>query len=128
VKRKVGRRRSQTSPAGFHWKPLEEKLIRLALDDAAQPGEIANSATKLGASLRKRGIRPENLLQPASQIPAFGSVDYGSMIMSFGQYKGLSLNQIDRDYLTWVEANCQRSRPEMCKAIARFLESRRQGD
>jgi hypothetical protein len=41
---------------------LERKLIWLALNEAAQPGEVRNSAVALIQSLRKRGLRPEAMI------------------------------------------------------------------
>ena len=45
--------------------PKEEKITRLALDDAAQEGERAAAALKLIESLRARGVSVEDLQEDA---------------------------------------------------------------
>jgi hypothetical protein len=105
--------------------PLEQKLIRLALDDAAAPGEVLNASVSLIKSLRKRGVRPEALLQPAAngvtRSAPRQAPDYGSTILSFGKFRGFRIREVDPDYLRWVLGNCQLSCPAICKAIQRFL-------
>jgi hypothetical protein len=41
--------------------PQEEKIARLALDPAAEPGEIASAADKLIRSWRERGMTVEKM-------------------------------------------------------------------
>jgi hypothetical protein len=79
--------------------PLEQKLIRLALDDAAAPGEVLNASVSLIKSLRKRGVRPEALLQPAAngvtRSAPRQAPDYGSTILSFGKFRGFRIREVD---------------------------------
>ena len=61
---------SVTASTAEGFTQLELKLLTLALDKAAQPGEIRNSALKLIESLRRRGLRPESLILGSQLQPA----------------------------------------------------------
>ena len=59
---------------------IELKLLRLAMDGGAAPGEIAAGATKFVESLRKRGISAEELetaFASKSVLPKYTRPDYG---------------------------------------------------
>jgi hypothetical protein len=86
----------------------EEKLLRLALDRAAAPGEIQNCAIKLIESWRKRKATVEDFTDaPAANHRSNGAsakkeTDYGEIIMHFGKHKGNCLCDIPRSYLSWL--------------------------
>jgi hypothetical protein len=104
----------------FAFTPVEEKLLRLALDAAAAPGEVDNCAVKLLAHWRKRNVTADELLATATSSLA-PPVDYGSVVIAFGQFKGKPLREIDPSYLEWVARNCRQTRLSTCLLIERFL-------
>jgi hypothetical protein len=105
----------------FAFTPVEQSLIRLALDPAAARGEVTNSGAKLMLLLRRRGVGAEEVLQytVGSREPA--PFRYGEVRIQFGKHKGLRLREIDPGYLAWVHSNCWDSHPELCVAIRRFM-------
>jgi uncharacterized protein (DUF3820 family) len=128
-------RKSRPGAAAFAFTPIEVKLLRLGLDQAAAEGEIQNCGAKLLACLRKRGITADTFLAPATksvdQSADSGRVDYRRVRISFGKFQGLPLAQIDPSYLAWVSKNCRESKPEMCRVIDLFLAQvgyNREGD
>jgi hypothetical protein len=92
----------------------EEKLLRLALDAAAAPGEIENAGRAFIASLRARGVRPETLItgsEPEVKTQAAPPRDLGSIPMPWGKYEGFMLKQIgDIAYLRWCLYGCAKSK------------------
>jgi hypothetical protein len=102
----------------------EEKLIRLALDAAAAPGEIENASRALVASLRARGVRPEVLITGSElETKTAGEQTVsnpGAVRMPWGQYEGLRLDQIDVKYLRWCCWKC--SKAEIVPTIRAYLE------
>ena len=88
----------------------ERKLIWLALDEAAQPGEIRNSAVKLLESLRRRGMRPEALILGTQlQTPSLPNTMLAiarRRVMPFGRHKGRQLEAIEPSYLQWALREC----------------------
>jgi uncharacterized protein (DUF3820 family) len=92
---------------------LEQKLLTLALDPAAQPGEWASAATKLVKSLRDRklnGYDPglKQKMGVGSKAPPVDEIEKwpGSIIVDFGKHKGRKLAEIDPGYLRWYTENC----------------------
>lgn len=89
---------------------LERKLIWLMLDQAAQPGEIQNSALALAQSLRRRGLRPETLIRGSRPESAPGVDTTLAMarrrVMPFGRHRGRRLEAIEPGYLRWALREC----------------------
>jgi hypothetical protein len=81
---------------------LEQKLLRLALDPAAQPGEIANCGKMLVDSFRKRGMTPDEIFGQGQAPSAFSKPDPGITVMPFGRHKGKMLKEIPPNYLEWL--------------------------
>jgi hypothetical protein len=78
--------------------------LKLALDPAAQPGEISNSATALIESLRRRNVDPHKILSQDKDP------DYGLCIFAYGQHKGKEFREIHHTYpgylsyqLDWIQ-------------------------
>jgi len=89
----------------------ELKLIRLALNSAAQPGETKNAGAALAASLRARGISAQELESLVSRKGNNGgwftpqkptTVNWGNCKMPFGKHKEERFKEIDPSYLDWV--------------------------
>jgi hypothetical protein len=122
----------------------EQKLIRLAMDRAAQPGERQNGAAMLLESLRKRGITAERFITlsgpTAPETPKYRGVhqnngrcphcqgpDWGSYEISFGQHNGKTLRQIPLSYLDWCLRTMegQANRVGLLAAIRRYYAQKR---
>ena len=70
---------------------IELKLLRLALNQSAQGGEISTSAVKFVESLRQRGISSSQVEEAlCSEVvpPKQWRPDYGLSAMPFGPRKG----------------------------------------
>jgi hypothetical protein len=100
---------------------LERKLLALALDNAAHPGEIDNSAVMLLRSLRARGVKAEaveegngtgQLAAPADVI--YSRPDYGLCVFPFRKSKhyGELFKDIPPSYLRF-QCDWIRSDPEI---------------
>ena len=85
---------------------IECKLIALALDKAAHPGEIDNSAVMLLRSLRNRGVTSEELIgglgNGRSGPPIYSRPDFGTCVFPWGKHKGEQLKDISPSYLLWA--------------------------
>jgi hypothetical protein len=118
----------------------ELKLLRLALDPAAAPGEIENCAVMFVKSLRKRGVKAEELetkdvvvyrtwsspnMQP-SRPPK--TKDWSEVTITWGKHKNKMLKQIPDDYLTWaanwIDSDDERKRKMsyLRMAIKKYLD------
>jgi uncharacterized protein (DUF3820 family) len=92
--------------------PTEARLLRLALNDGAQVGEIQNSAVMLIKNLRRRGMRPEALILgselAAQEEQLSAALDRARRrVMPFGRYKGRQLQAIEENYLRWCLRECR---------------------
>lgn len=106
---------------------LEQKLMRLALDPAAAPGEIENCARMLIEQWRKRGLTLDQILGPAVQSPAaeYYAPDFGLCVMPFGKHKGKEFKDIPPSYLRWLKGELETSPnskfPRLLEEIISFL-------
>jgi hypothetical protein len=105
------------------------KLLLLALDPAAAPGEIKNAALALVRSLRQRYADGHAFLseltdqpEPPRQTPPDAVSVYGTVRMSFGKYRERQLRDVPPEYLIWVLDNCRNLDPYLRTAIRRYLE------
>jgi hypothetical protein len=107
-------------PEQSPWSEIEKKLLRLALCQAAQPGEVDNAGRALIQSLRKRKVRAEALLSGAApQVRRAGDLR-----MPFGKHKGLPLHRIEPGYLLWILDNVKHLSPRLEQAILEVLSSK----
>jgi hypothetical protein len=91
--------------ASFSFSPTEEKFIRLALDPAARDGEIKTSAAKLIESLRRRGVRAEQIIC-SSELGKKTAIEKAAEVrLTFGRYRGQPIADIPADYLQWALQN-----------------------
>lgn len=111
--------------------PKAEKLLRLALDDAACQGEWETAARMLIASLRKAGCKAESLLAPPLRNPFpqpsqsyrkpepppwKSKATHKVNRMPFGMHKGKTFRELPNDYLGWL-ATLPDLKPELLKAV-----------
>lgn len=87
----------------------EQKLLRLALDDAAAKGEVENCAILFIRSLRKRHATIDEFLGADNDGAELNGddepapVDWGKTVMSLGKHRGKIFNDIDPGYLRWLQ-------------------------
>jgi hypothetical protein len=84
---------------------IELKLLRLAMDGEAAPGQISVGATKLIESLRKRGVSAEDIestLATKGVFPKYTKPDYGLIPCPFKKHKGELALDIDPSYLRFM--------------------------
>jgi hypothetical protein len=105
------------------------KLLLLALDPQAAPGEVNNAAIAFVRSLRRRypdGFAFLAALTDTREPPHYRPPEpvnrYGDTRMTFGKYRGRRLRDIDPIYLLWVLDNCTNADPYLKTAIRRYLE------
>jgi hypothetical protein len=104
---------------------LEQKLVRLALDPAAQPGEIQACAIKLVAVWRKRGLTADEIFGVGSALAAqYWAPDYGLCTMTFGKHKGKQFKDIPPSYFRWllVKLKNEPCDPKYQDSNARLIE------
>jgi len=111
----------------------ERKLLALALDSAAQPGELASAALKLIEAWRKRGLRIEEF-DSQTPPPLASPKDYGLCIWPWpvnrdGPYKGKNFRSIPPDYLArqlrWIQSDEKRFNQHQLLAfqIEKYLDA-----
>jgi hypothetical protein len=84
---------------------VELKLLRLVMDGAAAPGEIATGAAKLVESLRSRGVSAEEIetrLTSKRATPRYTRRDYGLIVCPFRKHHGELARDIDPSYLRFM--------------------------
>jgi hypothetical protein len=118
---------------------LERKLVTLALDPGASPGEIASAAEKLFRLFRRRyrdGYAFLRELAASGNNGHDGHGDeiswrrerwlyrhaiYGSTVVHFGKYRGQPIRNVPADYLIWILRNCSRLNSSTREAISGYL-------
>lgn len=94
---------------------LQRKLIRLALDPAAEPGEIRNCAIKLIALWRKEGMTAEEVFgndaQAIQQAQTYWAPDYGLCVLRFGKHKDKEFKDIPPSYFHWLLPELRKKGP-----------------
>ena len=100
---------------------IEMKLLKLALDSAAHPGEVRNAAVKLVESLRRRHASVEMLhtSRPGSLTLATAR----RRVMPFGKHRGRQLQAIEPSYLKWALRECSCLSLGLREAICAVLEA-----
>jgi hypothetical protein len=108
----------------------EQKLLRLALDQGARPGEVATAAAKLIESWRTRGLAAEELggggggtaaepWKPFAHRPKVWQPDYGLCTMPWGKYRDQQFKDIPPDYLAY-QLGWMRSEPSRAAKLAKL--------
>lgn len=104
----------------------EQKLLRLALDAAAQPGEADNAAVALIRSMRARGADAYDRREFKISSPPKADLkpaDWpGCILMPFGKHAGQPLAQLPPDYLRWCLSTFDDNRAELKKAMRLLLD------
>jgi hypothetical protein len=104
--------------------PVEEKILRLALDPAAFPGEVDSCGIRLIRSLRRRGVTADQLLQPTAQ-PSWAARELDAArgyCINFGRFRGRSVGEIPGWYLEWALKNCRNMTPNLRRAMQIVLD------
>jgi hypothetical protein len=100
---------------------VEAKLLRLGLDAAAAPGEIANASVMLMQSLRRRGMRPEALIAGMPSRLDTPLERARRLKMPFGRHRGRRLDVIEPAYLQWALRECSGLSLDLREAIRLVL-------
>lgn len=128
---------------------LVQKLLSLALDHAAAPGEVENAGRMLIKHLRKAGAKADDFLRGgAPKVVYQDRVVYRDrvvekikvvhvdrpaasngtpppppeILMPFGKFKGVPVAEINPSYLQWVLNNCERIDTYLAAEIRRVLK------
>lgn len=107
----------------------ESKLLALALDAGAFEGEWASAGLKFLQSLRDRKVNGFDVFNAKNTKPPepepFFSRDHlawpGSIIMTFGKYKGQPLSKIEPGYFVWCLDNLDDDRNWPLKNAMQWL-------
>ena len=113
-------------------RPIEAKLLALALDAAARGNEIETSAIKLISLLRTRGVSAAQIFQ-RHHAPKTSATNVDGKTLSralatrmpFGKHKHKQLCNVPVDYLVWARINCRNMSVGLREAISVVLEERR---
>jgi Putative quorum-sensing-regulated virulence factor len=111
-----------------------KKLLLLACDAAAYPGEAANAAVALLRSLTARHGDAHKLLAEL-ETPSLAHVepvrprgiDYGTQLLPFGKHRGRRLRDVPASYLIWALKNCRNMDEYLREVIERYLRDREYG-
>ena len=93
-------------------RPIEAKLLALALDPAARGSEITTAAQKLISCLRARGVSTSDVFRSGSKPkPASFRTESSELArakttrMTFGRHRGKLLRDVPLSYLRWARDN-----------------------
>jgi hypothetical protein len=104
-------------------RPIEAKLLALALDPAARGNEIATSAEKIISLLR--GVSTAQVFlayKPPSSRDGETLACAKATRMPFGKYRRKLLRDIPLSYLRWAKYNCENMSPSLRDAISVVLK------
>ena len=127
---------------------LVQKLLSLALDSAAAPGEVENAGHMLIKHLRKSGVKAGDFLRGGGTkvvererivyrdrvvekikivhvdrpVTSSAPPPPPDILMPFGKHKGVPVPEIDPSYLQWVLNNCDRIDTYLSTEIRRVLK------
>lgn len=109
--------------------PKERKLLLLAFDPAASPGETMNA---LRAVFRNWLLRYPDGHALVKDLESGGVLEkivyreaeppYGNVILRFGKHYGKPLQEVPVDYLLWCLDNFDDLWPATRRAIEKYLE------
>jgi hypothetical protein len=111
----------------------ERKLLLLAFDPAAAPGETVNAVCALAkAWLAKyedghaliKDLEAEPKIEIREKVVYRTESPFARTVLQFGKHRGKQLNQVDPGYLLWVLENFDSLWPQTRQAIERYLDSR----
>jgi hypothetical protein len=110
----------------------ERKLILLAFDPAAQPGESVGAIRALakqwipkyedGHALIKELEGSQSQSRPNNGKTRTATNPYAEFRLGFGKHAGEPLKNIPADYLVWTLHNFKQLWPETRNAIERYLD------
>jgi uncharacterized protein (DUF3820 family) len=109
----------------FSLRPVEAKLLALALDPAARGNEISTSAAKLINLLRARGVSAAEMLYgstPTSTVAGATLARALATCMPFEKYRDHPLSDVPLSYLRWMYDNCRNTSAGLRNAITIILE------
>jgi len=87
---------------------VEQKLIRLGLDKAAHQGEIDNCGAMLMRSLRKRGVRADQIVRSMT-VSTWATRELMAArgyVVDFGRFEGRTVGEVPTWYLRWALKTC----------------------
>jgi hypothetical protein len=106
-------------------RPVEAKLLSLALDPAAQGNEITTSAEKLINRLRQRGVSAAKVFRGSELAPPAADETLArakAMRMPFAKHRHKLLRYVPLSYLRWAKDNCKNMTPDLRHAISVILK------
>jgi hypothetical protein len=101
--------RSHDDNAESPFTDVEQKLIRLGVDPGATENEADACGMKLIRSLRRRGMRPEQIIRSfvASTWAAKELSAARGRVVDFGRYEGHTVGEVPPGYLRWALKTCE---------------------
>ena len=106
-------------------RPIEAKLLALALDPAARGNEIATSAEKIISLLRARGVSTAEVFRGPKPSPVADDLTLiraRNMRMPFGKHRRKRLCDVPLSYLRWAKYNCEDMSADLRDAISVVLK------
>lgn len=119
---------------------LVEKLLNLALDDAASKGEIENASKKMIDHLRQAKARSDDFVvekvvyvdvpiekivyvdKPVDKIVYIDMATQKKVpTMTFGKFKGVAITEVEPSYLLWALENVDSMNKILQQAICDLL-------